>query len=720
MTLLPFLPWWSIFLLLSLGLASVIVQFWLLWKRVGRSRALIISLFRGVALFLLISFFLDPSSVARREHKLSPAVAVLIDTSQSMGLSRGKGTRLDEARAILNGGSDLLLKSLAESFEVSIYAVGESLKAVEPRELGSLKAGPKRGDLNQALERLNQKNTIVVLLSDGHVKWEGIRSTTPPLIIVPLGDPKSYKDLLIKTVKAPALAFRGREVKIDVTIKSYGYEGLMVPVVLKEQGRILTTRNVRLKEGSSDVEVSLSFTPEEVRQHQLSVSIPSQVGESLAPNNSVNLSLKVVRDKIRVLMVSGNPSMNYRFMRMAFKNDPSVDLLSFIILRTPTDIMNAPLQEQSLIPFPVETLFTKELKNFDLLIFDNFPYGLYLNPAYLETIRVFVKEGGGFAFIGGPKAFDITGYGSTPMAEILPVKLAGGEAYRRDSPIGVKITRIGTAHPITRDDEGNPSGLWQEMPSLDGFNVLEAKDSGSVLLESGSAPVRPLLTVGSYHKGRVLVLATDDSWKWYMGMVARGKGGWAYLRLMQRMVRWLTKEPSVEPVQIILPEKTAEVGQETAVRIRLREGEAMPPSKNRVSVSVSDPEGVKIASQLKETGFPGEYLASFIPEKGGTYRVRVESLSGLQEESVLVPDPLNDLDAIPDHERLKRIAASTGGKILYRRGDLLKEIRSSVEKSENRFLEERRLPVWNTPYVLILIIGLLSIEWYLRRRWGLV
>ncbi len=142
----------------------------------------------------------------------------------------------------------------------------------------------------------------------------------------------------------------------------------------------------------------------------------------------------MVRDKIRVLMISGNPSMNYRFMRTALKNDPSIDLLSFVILRTPTDILNVPLQEQSLIPFPVETLFTKELNNFDLLIFDNLAFPPLHHSNYLENIREFVRGGGGFAMIGGPNLLDGGRYARTPLEEILPIRVAGRDNYRRDSP----------------------------------------------------------------------------------------------------------------------------------------------------------------------------------------------------------------------------------------------------------------------------------------------
>ena len=177
-----------------------------------------------------------------------------------------------------------------------------------------------------------------------------------------MGDPEEYRDMLIKAVKAPALAFRGREVGIDVTVKGYGYPGLKLPVVLKDGEKLLAAKDLRLNDRTGEGTVSLSFTPEEVgSQHVIRFDSP-QLGESLTSNNQVHLSLKVVRDKIRILMITGSPSMNYRYLRMALKNDPSLDLLSFVILRLPSNILNVPVQEQSLIPIPVDTLFAKELK----------------------------------------------------------------------------------------------------------------------------------------------------------------------------------------------------------------------------------------------------------------------------------------------------------------------------------------------------------------------
>ncbi|MDI7262015.1 MAG: hypothetical protein QME90_19135, partial [Thermodesulfobacteriota bacterium] len=483
-TIAPVFSLWLILILFSLGFASAIAQYRLLRGRLGHSRALGLSLLRLGAISFLIAFALNPSLASKKEHKVSPAIAVLLDTSQSMGQPGhpGKASRLEEAKALLTEGTNPLLKSLSERFEVRLYGMGESLRAIEAKELADLKAEGMKGNLSEILKELSGKNTLALLLSDGNLNWNEGQSTNLPIVAVPLGSTGEYKDLLIKAVKAPSLAFRGREVMIDVTIKSYGFTGLTLPVLLKEGGKLLTAKNVRINDSPGEVTASLSFIPDDVGQKNLSISIPQQFGESLVSNNSFNLSMKVVRDKIRILMVSGNPSMNYRFMRIALKNDPSIDLLSFVILRTPSDILNVPTHEQSLIPFPVETLFSKEIKNFDLLIFDNFKYPLYLSPHHLESIREFVRGGGGFAMIGGPNLVNEGRYAVTPIGEILPVRFAEKEDYRRDSKVGVRLSRAGVLHPIMRlssDTVGDTAGddahrlsFWQEMPPLDGFNLL--------------------------------------------------------------------------------------------------------------------------------------------------------------------------------------------------------------------------------------------------------
>ena len=136
------------------------------------------------------------------------------------------------------------------------------------------------------------------------------------------------------------------------------------------------------------------------------------------------------RDKIRVLTLSGSPAWNYRFLRMAMKQDPLIELVSFVFLRTPTDTVDVPENQLSLIPFPIDDIFLEELKNFDVVVLDDFSHRAYFNPVYLERVRDFVRDGGGLAMFGGSRAFDSGGYGDSALREALPVELDGKGSYQ--------------------------------------------------------------------------------------------------------------------------------------------------------------------------------------------------------------------------------------------------------------------------------------------------
>ena len=728
LTMAPIIPWWVMLALLGIGVGLTVAQYRRVRDRLDKKRAFIVSALRLSAIVLILTFALNPSILVNEEHPIPPTIAILLDTADSMGqIDSGKRTpRLEAARVLLMEGKNPLLTSLNKEYDVKIYGLADSLKPLMTADLAQLKAHGNKGDASKALNTLNKTNSVAVLLSDGNVKWDGNRTTSTPMVTVPLGLTDDYKDILIKEVKAPTLAFRDREVFIDLTVKSYGYADVTYPVFLEDTDTILSGKNIHPDTDKNEVTVSLSFIPKTVGRKDLSISIPQQAGENIVTNNQINLSIKVVRDKTRILMVSGTPSMNYRFMRTALKSDPSIDLLSFIILRTPADIMNVRPHEQSLIPFPVDTLFIDEVNNFDLILFDNFNYAYYLKPDHLESIRGFINNGGGLGIIGGPGLFNEGRLGLSPLGDILPFRFMDRQFYKRDKPINVQMSRSGENHPLMRffGDFGKENGdhprLWKEMPPLDGFNPVEAKHSAKVLLESESGIPWPILTVSDYGAGRVLGLATDYAWKWYMGMVAKGKGSQPYLQLIHAMVRWLTQDPSLSPIQVILPQVEVFTNQEVDIRVRFLGENISERSDLEIKSAVFDSEGTQMTSTLKPDDVPGEYLLSFQPDKGGIYRLQVETPNEKIEESIVISGPLENLDAAPNPEQLKKIAASTGGKFVSQTNELFATIETLAKKAKISFIEEKRSPVWATPYVMLLTLGLLSAEWYLRRRWGLM
>jgi uncharacterized membrane protein len=727
-TLAPVFPLWLIVLLFGVGTGLVFALYRRIRDKLDRKSALVLSALRLCAIALILAFALNPSFLTNNKHVLAPSIAILMDTSHSMGQSDAgkKISRLDDAKTLLTAGSSPLLRSLKERYEVDVYGLADSLKPLVGADLTQLKASGNRGDVSKALSALSGRSDLAVLFSDGNVTWQDTPAPSLPFVTVALGNPGDYKDILIKRVRAPTMGFRNRAVIIDFTIKSYGYGDVTFPVLLKDSETLLASKNIHIESDIEENTVSFSFVPKTVGRKDLSISIPAQPGETLASNNQFNLSVKVVPDKTRILMVSGTPSMNYRFMRTALKSDPSIDLLSFVILRNPSDIMNVRPHEQSLIPFPVETIFMKELRSFDIILFDNFNYAFFLSPEHLESIRDFVKEGGGFGILGGPGLFNEGRLSLSPIGDLLPFRFVESAIYKREASVEVRPNLAGSRHPMMRffddfrEDYTELLQFWQEMPTLDGINLVEAKQSATVLLESGGSIPWPILTVSEYEKGRVLGLATDYAWKWYMGMVAKGRGNQHYLKLVHGMIRWLAQDPSLNPIQIILPGPTLSTGQEIDMRVQIFGEEPSVASVSRIQGSVFNPDGAKIGSILKPADKPGEYLLSFHPRGGGIYRVKVDTPSAQIEDSLVVSGPLECLDAAPNPDQLKKIARITGGEFVLQSDDLFTVIETFARKSEKTYVEEKRSPMWTKAYVMAVVLGLLLAEWYLRRRWGLI
>jgi len=261
---------------------------------------------------------------------------------------------------------------------------------------------------------------------------------------------------------------------------------------------------------------------------------------------------------------------------------------------------------------------------------------------------------------------------------------------------------------------------WQEMPPLDGVNRVEPKPRATTLLEKEEGAGQPLLLIGRYGQGRTLALVTDDSWKWYAGMIARGEGNWAYLRFMDRLVRWLTKDPSLEPIQLTLLGESRIPGEKQEIKIQLREEGGHRWGKAGIRMAVRSPQGSKVESQLGPSGQAGDYLGSFVPDQEGIYKVRVETPDGSWEKPVVIAAPIENRDAAPAHNRLQRISASTGGKALSRGDEVLSMVETLAAKKEKRLVEENSSPLWANFIVLGFIVALLSAEWYWRRKWGLV
>jgi len=555
-----------------------------------------------------------------------------------------------------------------------------------------------------------------------------------PVFTVGFGESQGFIDLRLADLTAPEFAFRGREFKLDLLIQAYGMAGKTVPLYFNRGKNLVATRPVNIDKDVFEQRVTLAYTPKEIGAHSLSVSVPAQPGEQIADNNHKEFRVEVQRDKLRVLTLSGSPAWNYRFLRMALKQDPFIDLVSFVFLRTPTDIVDVPDSQLSLIPFPIDEIFLEELKNFDVLFLDDFSYRSYFNIQYLERVRDFVRDGGGLAMLGGMRSFDSGGYADSPLREVLPVELDGKGRYRMKTRARGVLTASGKAHPVTRllpDSQANEQE-WKKMPPLTSLNLV-ARGRGETLLqaaEDGDGAGPPLLTVGRYGKGRTLALMSDDIWRWSFGAVGAKESPQNHLKLIRHSVRWLAQEPTFEQVQIRSVGGARAPGEKAEFAIQVLNDDFTPAARAALQVTVTGAEGEQTRLEATEESESGRYRAEFTPAKEGAYRIEAEAqlggkTLGRDRKNFSVAFPYAEAeDGRPRPELLKQLAETSRGEFIAGTeltAASLANVASKLDRlAPSEIVERTEIPLWSTLTTFSMILILLSGEWWFRRKWGLI
>src|SRR5262245_16468830 len=565
------LPLWLIALIAVATAALLVYQFFGLRQRLTPGQSVFLTMLRACVYGVLLFYLFGPALLDKKVSKLRRPLTLLIDSSQSMGFpagAKGAGTdksapsRLDLVKEKLEGGKQPLIQRLNRDYDLRIIRFGTSLEPIAPGGLASLRAqapGSRLLELLQATARDSPAQSAIVVFSDGITNGErkSLDGTPLPLPVftVGVGDSEGFTDVRIAKLGAPEFAFRGREFKIELTLQASGMKGKSVPLFFNRGKNIVSTRTINIDADPFEQKITLSFTPKDLGTHGFSVSIPAQPGEQITQNNQKEFRVDVQRDKIRVLTLSGSPAWNYRFLRMAMKQDPLIELVSFVFLRTPTDSVDVPESQLSLIPFPIDDIFLEELKNFDVIFFDDFSYRSYFNPVYLERVRDFVREGGGLAMFGGTRSFDSGGYGDSALREVLPVELDGKGTYQSLGAVNAVLTATGKAHPVTRllPDPKTNEEAWSKMPALTGLNQVRSARGETLIAAGGNGSTggAPLLTIGRFGKGRTLALMSDDAWRWNFIAVGNKETPQNHLKLVRQAVRWLAQEPSSNKFRLV-------------------------------------------------------------------------------------------------------------------------------------------------------------------------
>ena len=729
---------WPIWLLLVLILAAGAGLYWNMLRErrsvLSNARSIAIWLAQTALIAILLFMLWHPAISVARLRPQQNVVAVLIDHSRSMGIADDGKTRLAAAEETLE---TQLLPELSKKFQVRLYGIGKD--AVRIDQARSLAADDNATRISDSLKHIAaEAGTMplgaIVLLSDGGDNTGGIdrdaisqlRQLRVPVHTIGYGPDHFDKDIEIVDVASPARALAQSRVTARVAIRQHGFAGSKVTLSVRENGKIIAGQTVDLKPDAEQSETIL-FNVGEAGAHSFQIGITPVAGEQNTQNNSVVRLVNVGQKKMRVLYVEGEPRWEYKFIRRALEDDPSIEVVS--MLRT---TQNKIYRQGIANPGELEAGFpakAEELFKYDGLIIGSVEANYFSNDQQ-RMIRDFAdKRGGGVLFLAGRFALADGGYAATPMAEMMPLRFAGEKTWSRNFA-DTTLTDAGRENVILRIEEDRAKNLerWKKMPQVANYAVMGTPKPGAVVLmnvaEPGHRPT-PLLTIQNYGRGRVGLFATAGSWRWKMLQDHTDKSHATY---WSQLLRWLVTETPGEvlsstPKQV-LPDDT-----HVPLRVSVRDRNYDTVSGATVQTTISRPDGNSEVVDLKPDPLePGTYTGDYTAEKPGTYvaeTVARQTLNNVKTE--FGNDTLTfrredgvaeNFGAAQNKDLLEKLSSDTGGN--YYTPANAKRLPDEVAVSEAGITGHDNLDIWDMPILFLLVILIRGGEWILRRRWGVV
>jgi hypothetical protein len=607
----PLVP--TMVLWLALAAIAVIAALLLL----GRSRG---AAARVAALALIALAIANPSFTREDREPLSSVAVVVVDKSPSQNFGdRTKQT--EQARE----------------------ALVDQLKKIKGLEVRAVEAGQADGETDGTHLFGALASTLAdvpvdrvagaFMITDGRVHDIPANAAAlgfqAPVHALITGH-KDERDRRIAISAAPRFGIVGQTQTITYRLDDQGVSGDHARVVVRRDGEVINERTV-----ASGQTVNVDINIKHAGPNIVEIEASPLDNELTLVNNRAVVAIDGVRDKLRVLLVSGEPHSGERTWRNLLKSDPSVDLVHFTILRPPEKQDGTPINELSLIAFPTRELFQQKINEFQLIIFDRYARQGVLPIAYFDNIARYVRNGGAMLVSAGPDYASTTSIWRTPLDSVLPAEPVGVT----EKPFYAHLSDAGKRHPVTRGLEGSASEPphWSRF-----FRTVDTRNASTPPVMTG-ADGKPLLLLERYGEGRVALLLSDQIWLWARGY----EGGGPHLDLLRRTSHWLMKQPDLDEEALRL-----QVHGKDLVVQRQTMADTVAP------VTVTSPSGATRELTLS-AGDPGTWSATMPAGELGLWQATDGTLKALINVGPTNPKEFSEVTSTPD--MLKPLVQATGG-----------------------------------------------------------
>jgi len=575
---------------------------------------------RVLAIALILLALANPSFTREEREPLSSVAAVVIDKSPSQNFGDRASETAKAQEALVDS-----LKKIA-GLEVRVVEAGQADGETDGTKLF--------GALSSALSDVPTDRVAgAFLITDGRVHDIPANSSAlgfqAPVHALITGR-KDERDRRIAISAAPRFGIVGQTQTITYRLDDQGVSGQRAKVVVRYDGEVIGERTV-LSGQTVNVDVEIKHAGSNI----IEIEATPLDKELTLVNNRAVIAIDGVRDKLRVLLVSGEPHSGERTWRNLLKSDASVDLVHFTILRPPEKQDGTPINELSLIAFPTRELFQQKINEFQLIIFDRYARQGVLPIAYFDNIARYVRGGGAVLVSAGPDYASSTSIWRTPLDSVLPAEPVGVT----EKPYYAELTDIGKRHPVTRGLEGSGTEPphWSRF-----FRTVDTRNATNPPVLTG-AEGKPLLLLSRFGEGRVALLLSDHIWLWARGY----EGGGPHLDLLRRMSHWLMKQPDLDEEALHLQVR----GHDLLVQ-RQTMGDSVAP------VTVTSPTGATRQLELS-AGEPGTWTATLPANELGLWQATDGTLKALINVGPTNPKEFSEVTSTT--ETLMPLTRATGG-----------------------------------------------------------
>ena len=732
--------------------------------RVPRSRCLMLGGLRlGVILVLLLAMLQLVRSTTETE-KQSATLIVLLDRSRSMLIKdafAGK-SRWDSLNAALDESREVL-GEMAETLEIVIYEFDAELQPVDfdagKFQLSKSPDGEQTAigaALQDALrDHTGKRIAGVVLVTDGSQRALDDRNVPPeqparrmadldyPLFTVPLGQPRGKgqaRDVAVDpNLQLPRNVFVKNQLPVrgEVLIQGYGKQEILVELLFESadgEMKVVKSTTVTGSDSNEPVAVELAYVPQEPGEYKVTLRAAEQDGELVKTNNQRSTFVTVREGGLNVLYLEGAHPNEQRFLRASLDASPDIQVdYKFISSRT-----------REVWPLKLAELFKPE--KYDVYILGDVDSSALEEVDQQALVKRVSKDGAGLLMIGGLHTFGPGGYGLSPLAQIMPVNMGGRLVRQRfDEPVRPDMHVVGDVpirlagrrlrpHPATRlaEDPEKNRQLWKQLPPLQGVNKFEGVRNGAqVLLESPKKD--PLLVTQKFEAGTTMAFAGDSTWHWCMEGPGEEGFGPQHRRFWRQLVLYLvgSEEDNQGSVWIKLDSRELAQGRPARITAGAKSTEGDPISDVQLKATVTLPDGstrdaplgrkgLDVTGPFRQTIAPGDYTVEVVATRGG------DKYGSAKARFLVFAQDLELDNAAASPTKLSSLAAKTkdaGGRSVSPEEipALLAEIRDQPLEEVERHLHERLGDHWwDAGPMFLMVVALLGVEWFLRKKWGMV